>query len=239
MNGGSKENILKIIQALLRKTVQNGCSEAEALSAAKKVSELLGRLSKAISGDEFDEEICRQHEATERHHEVVDVADAIAFFCDCKFWLSANKIIYFGIPHDVEIATYLTDLCRAAMDAAFRLYLKSPERPHGKHGRSLRTSYMLAMADRLSRRIEILAILRKSDLRSEKKDRERRRSADLTKKRIIDKQFEALGIILEFDSRERRYSRNYAAYSAGWDAGGRINISPGIKSSKPMLLPKS
>lgn len=239
MKHGDKEKILKIIQALLRKTVKNGCSEAEALSAAQKVNELLGKLSKSISDDELDEEICRLREATERRHEVVDVANAIAFFCDCQFWTSENKIIYFGIPHDVEIATYLTDLCRAAMDSAFRLYLKSPERPYGIHGRSLRTSYMLAMAKRLSRRIEILAILRKGDLRSEKKDRERRRSVDLAKKRIIDKQFKTLGINLIYNKRERGYYKVYAAYAAGWDAGGRINISPGIENSKSMILPKS
>jgi Protein of unknown function (DUF2786) len=236
MKRQDRDQILRVIRALLSKTVDNGCSEAEAMSAAAKVNELLDRISMTISDMELEEEICRQYEATDRCHEVIDVADSIAFFCDCKYWLKDKKIVYFGFESDVEIATYLTELCRTAMDVAFRAFLKSPERPYRKHERTLRMAYMIAMAERLARRIDILAVVRKSNLRPKGEDTVDRYAIALAKKRIVDRQFELLGINLKYRSGASKFSINQNAYMAGWAAGGRVSISPGVKSEKILAL---
>lgn len=77
------------IQALRAKTIDNGCTENEALAAAAKVAELLDRYDLSLSDVELREAPCEQR-AFETHRKKRVPLDAcigaIANFCDCRVW---------------------------------------------------------------------------------------------------------------------------------------------------------
>lgn len=212
----------KRISALMAKTVANGCTESEALAAAEKVGELMDRYGLTYSDLEIKQERCRQHEATDRRHDVDLVASAIARFCSCQFWYEAGRIQYFGLPIDVVIAKYMTDLCRSAMDVGFETFLRSSTRPREQTRRALRKPFMVAMANRLSLRIEGLASEREA----------RATTANgmalvVVKKAVVEEQFRALDLKLT-PRRASRYRDNDAAREAGRAAGDRVSLVTGI-----------
>src|SRR6476659_9357988 len=104
------------IQGLHSKTMENGCTEAEALLAAAKVAELLDRYDLSLTDIEIRNGQCEQ-----RHYEVQrkkripldDCIGAIANFCDCRVWRERSHsgnvhYVFFGLRSDIEAAHYLT-----------------------------------------------------------------------------------------------------------------------------------
>src|SRR3954470_21486634 len=93
------------IQALRAKTIANGCTEDEALSAAAKVAELLDRHDLSLSDVELRASSWeRRFYETFRKKRIPLVAciGAIAHFCDCRVWrekspAGENRYVFFGL----------------------------------------------------------------------------------------------------------------------------------------------
>lgn len=210
------------IRALMAKTVANGCTENEALAAAAKVGELMDRYGLTYSDLELKSERCRQHSATDNYHDINVVADAIARFCSCRVWFSGGGIRYFGLPIDIVIASYMTSLCRSAMDASFYAFANSSARAGNNTRRELRKPFMVAMGCRLSERMIDL-----SSAREAKATTANGTSLVGVKKAVVEEQYLALGLKLTPD-RASRYRDNNAARAAGRAAGDRVNLVTGI-----------
>ncbi|MGO8953499.1 MAG: DUF2786 domain-containing protein [Rhodomicrobium sp.] len=117
-NKGSREELDKVlsrIQALRGKTVEQGCTEAEALLAAGKVAELLDQYGLTLSETGMKAQSCAGEgiETNRRRRSPLDeCAGAIAGFCDCRTWYEMTpqghiRHIFFGLPADVAGARYL------------------------------------------------------------------------------------------------------------------------------------
>ena len=81
------------IQALRAKTIDNGCTEDEALSAAAKVAELLDRYDLSLSDIDIRAAPCeRRVYETWRKKRIPldDCIGAVAHFCDCRVWREKN-----------------------------------------------------------------------------------------------------------------------------------------------------
>ncbi len=79
------------IKALAEKTVANGCTEAEALSAAEMVGRLLEQYAVSMDEIEVRASRCVQAEVPlggQRRRPIDGCVPAIARFCDCKVWLA-------------------------------------------------------------------------------------------------------------------------------------------------------
>ena len=79
------------IKALTDKTVANGCTEAEAMSAAEMVGRLLERYALSMDEIEVREARCVQGEVPmggRRRRPIDACVPAIARFCDCKVRLT-------------------------------------------------------------------------------------------------------------------------------------------------------
>lgn len=210
------------IRALLAKTVDNGCTESEALAAAVKVGELMDRYGITYSDLELKSERCRKHTATDRYHDVNLVSAAIGRFCSCDAWFNGGGITYFGFTIDVLIANYLTSLCRSAMEVEFERFFQSNARPRDQKKRFLRKPFMVAMADRLSERFDEMLSSREATATTANGT-----SLVVVKKAIVEEQLKALG--MKFTStRAPRYRDNAAARTAGQAAGDRVNLVPGV-----------
>ncbi len=145
-NKGSREELDKVlsrIQALRGKTVDRGCTEAEALLAASKVAELLDQYGLTLSEIDMKTQACAGEgiETSRRRRSPLDeCAGTIAMFCDCRSWYEMTpqghiRHIFFGLPADVAGARYLYEKIDEAFDtetAAFKrseLYEAHPSRP--------------------------------------------------------------------------------------------------------------
>ena len=106
------------IQGLRAKTLENGCTEAEALLAAGKVAELIDRYDLALGDVEIRASQCeRRVYASGRNKRLPldDCVGAVADFCNCRVWRekgAAKEVhhVFFGLPADVDAAHYLIEL---------------------------------------------------------------------------------------------------------------------------------
>ena len=119
-------NIINTIKALMQKTVDNGCTESEAMSAAEMVAKMLRKHNLNLSEVEVRGERCIQIDidVTKRAHPVVMCSTAIAKFTGTKVWRSPSrgKLVFFGLPHDVEVASYMVDMIRNIMEQEYSKY---------------------------------------------------------------------------------------------------------------------
>ena len=117
------------IQALRAKTIDNGCTEDEALSAATKVAELLDRFDLSLTDVEMREAPCErlEYETWRKKRIPIDgCIGAVANFCDCRVWREKNqtgeaRYVFFGLRSDIAVALYLTEL----IDTAVRVRARS------------------------------------------------------------------------------------------------------------------
>ena len=83
------EKLKARIQALRAKTIANGCTEGEALTAAAKVAELLDRYDLSLTDVELREAVCERRAYETRRKKRIPLDEcigAVASFCDCKVW---------------------------------------------------------------------------------------------------------------------------------------------------------
>ena len=124
------DRLVQRIQALRAKTVDQGCTEQEALAAAEKVAELLDRHGLSLSELELRRQACEGigiDTGRRRTGPIDDCVPAIAEFFDCHAWgektaSGALRYIFFGLSGDVEAARYLYEL----IDRAFETETRTP-----------------------------------------------------------------------------------------------------------------
>ena len=221
--------IIKRIAALLSKTTENGATEAEALAAAQKAGELLDKYDLTLSEIEVRDETCIQASVVvgnRKAHEVQYVAVAVGRYTDCKIWLHNSyqkEIRFFGLRQDVEIAVYLTNLLKTALDSEWSLFRRSPAyQQSARHGRTQRAAFMRGMAGRITDRLNQM-----KNEREQTKQTNTGTSLIIVKNQVVNEQFAKLNMKLR-ENTTRSHIRDYQAYSAGQAAGNRVSINPGV-----------
>ena len=157
-NKGNREELDKVlsrIQALRGKTVEQGCTEAEALLAAGKVAELLDQYGLTLSEIDMKAQSCAGEgiETNRRRRSPLDeCAGAIAGFCDCRTWYEMTpqghiRHIFFGLPADVAGARYLYEKIEEAFETETAQFKRSElydSHPSAKR-RSATTSFQAGL----------------------------------------------------------------------------------------------
>ena len=106
---GASGDLVKLVQrirALRAKTVEQGCTEAEALAAAEKVAELLDRHGLSMSELDLRKQTCEGigvETSRKRRGPIDDCMAVIAPFFDCRVWGETAddgtlRWIFFGLP---------------------------------------------------------------------------------------------------------------------------------------------
>ena len=158
-----REKIAARIRALLAKTVENGCTEDEAIAAAAKAAEMLARYNLTLDEVEMRASPFGRH--SEQHDDQVGgrlwkVASAIAHMTGARYWAqrpgARPEVNFFGFEHEVAVARYLLEICARAMrQEACRL-----DRSYALLNASVRrrrvAPFIDGMADRLAQRIRDL-----------------------------------------------------------------------------------
>jgi hypothetical protein len=224
------------IQALRAKTIANGCTEDEALSAAAKVAELLDRHDLSLSDLELRAAPCeRRVYETHRKKRIPldDCVGAIARFCDCRVWREKNaagesRYVFFGLRSDIEVAHYLTELIDGAVRAELGRFKNSVDYLRFRHQERhlANASFALGMVASIADRL--LAIKAGRDRVNESSGR----GLVVLKTAVVDAEFDRLGLNLR-STRSASRTVSVTAYEAGGAAGAQLAIHPGIGEKPP------
>nr|WP_232478795.1 DUF2786 domain-containing protein [Roseomonas rosulenta] len=216
------------IRALAARTVDRGCSEAEALAAAQKIGELLEIYGLSMSEVELRQEACIQRQSVfsgPRLQALGSIFLPIIELTETKGWMvGRNTFVFYGLEPDVLMAEYLLQVVARAVDheeAAFRAsdaYRQGRATPQNR----LR-SFRYGFAERVSKRIADLAAHRRAAEAAARTPAASGTALVLVKQRLIAEGFRELGIRLR-TSYTTRTVRDGTAYRTGMEAGGRVNL---------------
>ena len=231
--GSDLERLIGRIRALREKTVEQGCTEAEALAAAEKVADLLDRYGLSLSELDLRNQACEGigvETGRKRRGAIDGCMTTIAAFFDCRVWSETDvrgllRYVFFGMPGDVQAAVYLHDLIAAAFVSetwSFQtgpVYNASPP----AHRRTATTSFQFGMARGIVGKLETLRRSREaSNARAPGK------ALVPVKQSIIETELGLLGLHLTRASGSRRRVMP-EAYEQGKAAGARFEYRPGIE----------
>lgn len=155
-----RQRTIRIIQAMLDRTVENGCTPAEAARAADKVKELLEKYQLSmvdIQQKKFNESLFRLNINTavkKQNPGDVNLLDCICRSYNCKLIISRHNgfIVYcvMGFESDVQVAK---SVFLYTLENLNKKYL-SEKKPDNIHGIKYRNSYMFGATSIISERLQ-------------------------------------------------------------------------------------
>lgn len=224
----NREKLAKRIRALAAKTVENGCTEGEAIAAAQKLAAMLEEHNMTV-----DEAMMREQPfAEDKTFFEEDIlgdrlwkpAESIASLTGTRYWTAQAgqpvSITFFGFDHEVEVAVYMLAICTRAMQDGKRRVehqyaLKIPARR-----RQHVIAYLDGMADTLRRRIRDL-----------KPPTPTGTGLVVLHGALIDQALKDRGT--EIEERRTRASRDFdPSYAAGALAAERLALNQGVTSNR-------
>jgi hypothetical protein len=223
--------VLQRIQGLRAKTVDQGCTEQEALASAKKVAELLDRYGLSLGEVEMREQACEGvgvETGRKRRSPLDDCVPSIALFCDCKVWVEttaqgAIRYVFFGLPADVEAAHYLYDLIALTFSTETVRYKSEDEAFCSSVRREGARSFQIGLAHGIAEKLKMMKTERDAALRQSTG-----RDLVLLKTSVIEEELEKLGLDFHAKAMRRKRRVEIGAYEAGRAAGRKFEPRRGV-----------
>jgi hypothetical protein len=220
------------INGLRAKTTDNGCTEAEALSAAAKVAELLDRYDLSLTDVEIRHVHCEKRVYETRRRKRIPLDDcigAIANFCDCRVWREKSqsgnaRYVFCGLPSDIEVAHYLSELIDNTIRSELGRYKTSPAYRSFRHQdrHMANTSFNLGMVASIADKLT--AMKKERDAVNDGTGRD----LVVLKASVVDAELERLDLKLQtVHSTSQMVSP--MAYEAGETVGASLTIDLGIR----------
>ncbi|WP_312126520.1 hypothetical protein [Brevundimonas sp.] len=220
-----REKLAARVRALKARTVENGCTEAEALSAAEKLAQLL-----ADHNMTMDEADLRAAPFTKHDHQgggtvglkLWKVANAVADLTNTRTWAGGrdapSRITFLGLSHEVDVAGYMLVICERAMQTEARKLMRTVQRlPQIKQAAKM-VPFVDGMADRLAGRIRAMI-----------PPPETGTGIVVLRNALIDQEMVRRGI--EVETGYARRPLDTAAYRAGQAAAEGVVLNRGIAGS--------
>lgn len=220
------DDIMNRIRKLQATASHENTTENEAKIAAQKAAKLMAEYNLTLADISLEEEdmvMGHQSVGHKQTHMVINCVAAIAEFTDTRVWKSRTTVVYFGLEPDVAIAKYLTSVIHSALETEWGLYKKTETyKENKKHGKSLRTSFMIGMCCRLNERMRQIK-------RAEQPIQHNTGTAlVVVKKAAVDEAFKDLGVNLK-KGVKRTYSTDQRAQQAGYQAGENVSLNKAIQ----------
>jgi hypothetical protein len=243
-----RDKIKERVAKLLNMTTDRGASEAEAIQAAERAAELMTHYDIEASELSFrSTRAIKQIAAVRKYGNMniaVPCARHVAQLCDCMYWLDREidprdtdlsplwqreirTVVFFGLPADAEIASYLFDLITNAIVAEIEVYKESPnyqrEVEAGVNGRAAITSFVNGMEETICSRLDAMR-----DEKHQAVQEATGRALVIVKEAQIEEDFAATGIRLVNGGGSYRSEGSAGASASGRAAGGRVSLSAGV-----------
>jgi hypothetical protein len=230
------------IRALAARTVERGCSEAEAMAAAAKVGELLEVYGLSMSEVELREEACLQRSLTfddPRRVALNWLFPALLRFTGCRGWtVGRSEYVIFGLEPDVQMAEYLLHVVANALAWEEERYRAGPDyaRRRAAPQAALR-SFRLGFADRVASRLDELGAARRAAEAAARAAAPATGTAlVLLKERKLEEGFRTLGVRLRTVTRSA-VVRDRGAWGRGRAAGDRVGLDRPVGATPGGRLP--
>jgi hypothetical protein len=233
------------IKALTEKTVANGCTEAEAMSAAEMVGRLLERYALSMDEIEVRASRCVQIEVPiggVRRRPIDGCVPGIARFCDCKVWLArgagaegvvkAPRYVFFGFETDVALAAYLFSVIERAIATELGQFKVTKPALRAVRLRRAADSFQHGIAARVAARLTEMHAAREASVGAQ---RSTGTALILAKHRVVDEAFAETDVRLVTTNAVGR-RRVAGAFQEGWAAGARINLSRPVQGGARGVL---
>lgn len=227
----NRKALLDKIRALLSKTVDNGCTEHEALAALDKASQMMDAYEVTEADLQLDGETATifSYAKADPNNIRMYLAGAVARYCGVKVWRQKPALKFCGLPADVEFASWLIDTLARFVEREVLTHLWT--RPAGEDRRPVADGFVAGCTRRISERLD--ALTQASTVKATANGR----ALVVTKDALIRAKMAELGIVLGKGRQSRRKLDN-DAYRAGKAAGDRASFGRpvGGGAAKTLLL---
>ena len=231
----NRENLLKKIRALMAKTIESGCSEAEAMSALSMAQAMMD----AYDVTEADLQETKAETAIKEtmkdmrdpHHIRKLLVVRISEFTNTKVYTNqpkAQKYQYnfVGLPSDVEFAMWLTETLTMFVQKELKNYIWGNDytslQPNQK--RPVIMGFVMGCCRRINERLNELMV------KSEVAASNNANALVVIKNELIDAKMKEMGLALR-QPRRRQTGINHNSYGAGKAAGDRASFGRPVSGS--------
>jgi hypothetical protein len=223
-NDTARAAVLARIRAAMARTVENGCTEAEAQAAAAMVDKLMALYEIDLTEATVAEQDVVRMDIKLDRHPVRWAAKAVGAFTDCKVWTDKGFISFLGLEIDTQVAEYLMLLFQRAIDrettnySAFNADLALQDL---RGQTEMVNSFQVGMASRLGERL--------AGMKSSRDFTQRKTGFDLVvaKGALVNEAWASLGITLGA-AKGGVSIRHKGAYEAGRSAADSVSINQGV-----------
>ncbi len=234
------------IYALSQKTVANGCSEEEMMSAMEKVGQLLEQYDLTMDEVAMRQEKCvTKTIMTERavRLPIDSCIVSLAAFGDCVVWITGGRgpvgrktpkaYKIFGLEPDTQMVEYLYHVIKSAIDAESAKFKQSDawhraaSQPRG-YRKNMIITFGRSMAARIHDRLEKMKEERDAELAAL---RSTGTALILIKGQLVTTECKKThGFVPGVSHANHSRRNNWEAASAGSAAGDRVNLKRAIGS---------
>ncbi len=219
------ERVKRVIRALQAKSTDNGCTEEEAMEAARKMGELLEQYDLGIDevGVREDASECRENEVYAADSFAGTLISGIGKFCTLIVYQVTGtghgmKYKFFGTPHDLLVAGYLYEVCAEAMDHDWSAYMED-------FGYSMkkRASFRSGFSQRVY--VRLMQMKAERDARNASTSR----ALVVLKDQLVQTEWRRKGIRLH--KNRSTFRADAHAHGHGQLAGNRVNLNNPVGGS--------
>lgn len=221
----NRSNLLRKIRALMAKTIDNGCSEAEAMSALSMAQAMMDAYE--VTAEDLQETKSESavretmKDMRDPHHIRQYITVGISRFTGTKSFTSHNKkkINFVGLPSDVEFAMWLTETLTMFVQKELKNYIWGNDYtslpPNQK--RPIIMGFVIGCCNRITARLKELSAA--GDVKATSNGT----ALVVIKNALIDRAMADMGLELR-QPRVRGTRTNHDAYGAGKAAGDRASF---------------
>lgn len=200
MQRKEREKVKARIKALTEKTVENGCSEAEAMAAAAMIGKLLTQYNLTMDEIDLREETfatVRIDGRVSRGDPMFSCVMGIAAFCDCKTWFTQgnryqpNRYSFFGHESDTQMVVYLFNVIQEAIVTEVATFKKTDAYRNAYSKKGATTSFQTGMANRIGNRLYQMKREQNDAIQKAEEERQKRAAEQALKASLREKIFEA------------------------------------------------
>ena len=217
-------SVSRKIKALLQRTQEAGCTEAEAAAAAGKAHELLAKYQLSLSELDLKEEGTCQTKVKVSGLEIErNLMGAVAGYCDCKVWRHRESrgdigtVVFLGLKSDAFFAECLLASLTGFVQRETLLFSLDQETRGVRH---LVDSFKHGACQRIKERLNEAVAARRTVPAQDNS-----RALVVAKAAMVAEAFEALGIKLRKPSKAATVTVDARAFGAGRDSGDKARFS--------------
>ena len=228
------------IRAMSNKTVANGCTEAEAMTAIHLVGKLLQKYNLSMDEVQLRDEMCdtlKIHTGSKHKDGLYYAVSAVADFCDCKVWIvrgysTGLSYSFFGQESDLLMARYLVDLIRKSIDTELASYKRTSEylscHLRGVSKRGASSSFGIGMGRRISQRLTDI-------LRGNRAESTGNNALVVLKSQLVTEAYAALQLNLKKGYANTTVTDGHS-YHKGAAAADRVNLNRPVNGPTGSVL---